>query len=185
MGAEMAANQGNWLAIKTILNLMDNPPQPAQLSKMFLHMVGSSVFLCRAGRQKNCQRCANDLPHDPDVSFEKCVECLIAYGLTPNHATNQSLNSSLMMMMDMDNRFITSHPLYRLLNTNYKRKERFASYTKIDPNLPTISPLKCCDVCGATEWGSKLCSRCKKVYYCTRYCQVRDWPTHKTHCKAN
>jgi hypothetical protein len=30
----------------------------------------------------------------------------------------------------------------------------------------------------------KLCSRCKIVSYCSRKCQVKDWPDHKKHCKV-
>jgi hypothetical protein len=30
----------------------------------------------------------------------------------------------------------------------------------------------------------KLCSRCKIVSYCSRECQVKDWPDHKRHCKV-
>ncbi|GFH48325.1 hypothetical protein CTEN210_04801 [Chaetoceros tenuissimus] len=33
--------------------------------------------------------------------------------------------------------------------------------------------------------GSKLsvCSKCKSAYYCSRECQVKDWPKHKRMCK--
>jgi hypothetical protein len=30
----------------------------------------------------------------------------------------------------------------------------------------------------------KLCSRCKIVSYCSRECQMKDWPDHKKHCKV-
>jgi hypothetical protein len=30
----------------------------------------------------------------------------------------------------------------------------------------------------------KLCSRCKIVSYCSRECQLKDWPDHKKHCKV-
>jgi hypothetical protein len=30
----------------------------------------------------------------------------------------------------------------------------------------------------------KLCSRCKVVSYCSRECQMKDWPDHKKHCKV-
>ncbi|GFH61356.1 hypothetical protein CTEN210_17832 [Chaetoceros tenuissimus] len=35
--------------------------------------------------------------------------------------------------------------------------------------------------------GSKLsvCSKCNAAYYCSRKCQVEDWPTHKSKCKQN
>lgn len=29
----------------------------------------------------------------------------------------------------------------------------------------------------------KRCSKCKSVWYCSRECQVGDWPQHKEKCK--
>jgi len=180
--AEMAANQGNWLAIKTILNHTDPKPHPQQLSELFLHMVGSSVFLCRTGRRPDCQRCAHDQPHDPGVSFEKCVECLAAYGLEPRHVVDQSLNAMAMMKIGLDAPHIKSHPLYRLLSGRAKQRDRLmGKYTTKDPS-PQVEPLKCCHSCGGTR-AIKLCSQCKERVFCSRYCQVRDWPTHKPHCQ--
>ncbi|GFH52078.1 hypothetical protein CTEN210_08554 [Chaetoceros tenuissimus] len=44
-----------------------------------------------------------------------------------------------------------------------------------------------CENCPKTcaDIGSKLsvCSKCKKVYYCSRECRVEDWPRHKSQCK--
>eukprot|EP01127_Copromyxa_protea_P005361 TRINITY_DN15300_c0_g1_i1.p1 TRINITY_DN15300_c0_g1~~TRINITY_DN15300_c0_g1_i1.p1 ORF type:complete len:370 (-),score=69.05 TRINITY_DN15300_c0_g1_i1:124-1233(-) len=40
---------------------------------------------------------------------------------------------------------------------------------------------KCCYVCGKAT-GLKGCSRCKKVKYCGRECQTRDWPFHRDTC---
>lgn len=40
-----------------------------------------------------------------------------------------------------------------------------------------------CSVCGKTD--AKLCSRCKKSYFCSQECQKRAWPQHKKACKAS
>eukprot|EP01104_Vermistella_antarctica_P002520 TRINITY_DN12758_c0_g1_i1.p1 TRINITY_DN12758_c0_g1~~TRINITY_DN12758_c0_g1_i1.p1 ORF type:complete len:275 (-),score=21.19 TRINITY_DN12758_c0_g1_i1:21-845(-) len=50
-----------------------------------------------------------------------------------------------------------------------------------------VNPLECI-VCDAdfTKHGAKRhrCSGCHSMYYCTLECQKKDWPTHKTECKA-
>ena len=38
-----------------------------------------------------------------------------------------------------------------------------------------------CVVC--REVAEKKCERCRFVSYCSRDCQVKDWPTHKQSCK--
>ncbi|KZT66486.1 hypothetical protein DAEQUDRAFT_758711 [Daedalea quercina L-15889] len=42
-----------------------------------------------------------------------------------------------------------------------------------------------CRQCMAREPMVKLfvCSKCKKIYYCSRECQKKDWPLHKDSCK--
>jgi hypothetical protein len=36
----------------------------------------------------------------------------------------------------------------------------------------------------SSEKDLKLCSRCKIISYCSRECQLKDWPDHKKHCKV-
>lgn len=31
--------------------------------------------------------------------------------------------------------------------------------------------------------GEQVCSKCKKAHYCSRACQLKDWPRHKGTCK--
>ncbi|ORX58622.1 ankyrin [Piromyces finnis] len=51
-----------------------------------------------------------------------------------------------------------------------------------------IEPVKYCNCCkeifDLTGSKANRCSRCKKVYYCCRDCQVKDWKTHKLVCQA-
>ena len=42
---------------------------------------------------------------------------------------------------------------------------------------------KGCQVCGKKT--DKCCSRCKKALYCSRECQLKDWPGHKKVCKLH
>jgi heat shock protein HspQ len=45
------------------------------------------------------------------------------------------------------------------------------------------SPAQPCHICQKVT--TKNCSRCKKVYYCSRECQAKDWSTHKQICQAS
>ncbi|KAK5680918.1 Zinc finger MYND domain-containing protein 10 [Elasticomyces elasticus] len=39
-------------------------------------------------------------------------------------------------------------------------------------------------VCGMCGSNAKLnCSRCHHILYCSKECQIKDWPTHKSVCK--
>ena len=42
-----------------------------------------------------------------------------------------------------------------------------------------------CHACqkAAQDTTLKKCSRCKKVKYCSKECQVKDWKNHKKHCR--
>ncbi|KAL0490971.1 ankyrin repeat-containing protein [Acrasis kona] len=53
-----------------------------------------------------------------------------------------------------------------------------------DQDLKTTLQLSYgCSVC--KKKGSLLrCSRCQKVWYCTKECQLKDWSTHKNECKT-
>jgi hypothetical protein len=60
----------------------------------------------------------------------------------------------------------------------------------IASKIKTSQPKKAkvCEVCHRTaqEVGKEklhVCSRCRKVLYCSVECQRVDWPTHKTSCK--
>lgn len=50
-----------------------------------------------------------------------------------------------------------------------------------------VTPEKICGKCekDLTAAGIKpqRCSRCKKIYYCSRDCQAKDWKFHKKDCK--
>lgn len=40
-----------------------------------------------------------------------------------------------------------------------------------------------CDVCGTGSLDIYRCSRCRRRFYCSRYCQKSDWISHKQFCK--
>lgn len=64
----------------------------------------------------------------------------------------------------------------------------------VDPNRSLFDPVEDpatsspCARCGLVP-GRKfpaliLCGQCKKVYYCSRWCQRKDWANHGKVCEA-
>ena len=41
-----------------------------------------------------------------------------------------------------------------------------------------------CHVCLKISKTIKRCTVCKSRFYCTRDCQIKDWPTHRLVCRA-
>jgi ankyrin repeat protein len=41
-----------------------------------------------------------------------------------------------------------------------------------------------CELCGSSSKRLKVCSKCEKVRYCSRECQVQDYKKHKKECHA-
>jgi hypothetical protein len=46
-----------------------------------------------------------------------------------------------------------------------------------------VTQLYSCDECKIFSRSMKMCSKCKNCYYCSRECQVANWPTHKKNCQ--
>ena len=45
--------------------------------------------------------------------------------------------------------------------------------------------MKGCGCCGNRLKALMKCTACGKVSYCSKDCQVQDWPAHKTECKKH
>lgn len=60
----------------------------------------------------------------------------------------------------------TSFPLYNAFSRSEMKKS---------------SSFACCEQCGAVK-NLMICSRCKKVYYCSKEHQTTDWRNHRRRC---
>ena len=40
-----------------------------------------------------------------------------------------------------------------------------------------------CAQCHTTGFDLRKCSRCRLVHYCSKDCQAKNWPIHKSYCK--
>ncbi|EFC50606.1 predicted protein [Naegleria gruberi] len=79
----MAINQGNWKPLVEILSylLKKNSLTNDILQTCVKELFNTSVYECVKGLEK-CQRCyMTNVPHSNDVSFEKCVDAIILFGL--------------------------------------------------------------------------------------------------------
>ncbi len=86
--------------------------------------------------------------------------------------------NKLMMVDDFNSLF----DMYLKNDNNHKKEDKIniSSLTKDN------SKIKTCNSCNKIQDSSpKQCGRCKKVYYCNKECQRKDWKTHKQICKKS
>jgi hypothetical protein len=57
------------------------------------------------------------------------------------------------------------------------------TFTPQSVEQQVTSQAQSCYVC--QKPAKNLCSKCKKIYYCSRDCQAKDWQKHKLICKAS
>ena len=117
------------------------------------------------------------------------------YPRRPNRELEISLMSAAVAEIDK----LESHlgaewlPLdIRFFRDKFIHHQRSRGSTTIYHNCPqppqpiTVTVFHPCARCGKCATGNKRCSRCKKVYYCSKSCQRLHWKSgHKQDCATN
>ncbi len=115
-----------------------------------------------------------EVPRKSDVSNENI--CLgfknILYMDTKNAPTQHAPTEQSSMIKSHDEK---KH-LEKIIDINSQIMEINQQLEKINNNCR-----KECLSCLSSH-AKYMCSRCKKVDYCSRECQVKDWPCHKLSC---
>jgi hypothetical protein len=62
--------------------------------------------------------------------------------------------------------------------------EKFSIYDSESSSSSSIEYSPTCSTC-LKKGILKRCSKCKKVFYCSKECQKKDWNFHKTICKKH
>jgi hypothetical protein len=76
-----------------------------------------------------------------------------------------------------ETKYCSEAAVVRRVSTDLQRPDK--SGLEVRPVDKTIRP-QCalCDLKGTL----KRCSRCRLVYFCSKFHQISDWAVHKTHC---
>ncbi len=198
----MCCNQANWIPLKIVLQHLKAKNQLSQsiLISCLQDLFSTSVFECSIGGAR-CQRCTNDrVPHSKNMSFDKCLELLIHFGLraddkllkqTGRGSGFKKLHAKLVAIVNNPKNIdLVALGLATPAITDASTPSTTASTATIETQEESLDPTKLCNNCGKNEVEKqtkfKRCGQCKKVYYCSKDCQVTDWKKqHSKVCKKS
>ena len=69
------------------------------------------------------------------------------------------------------------------VDTVFTSPDRSSMVVTIRPCDPGVSACRACGREGSVAAPLKSCAGCRHALYCSRECQVSDWPTHRPHCR--
>lgn len=75
----------------------------------------------------------------------------------------------------------STYSLHRVMQSSVNLEDRLKFVTDIIGRGVVQSD--CCEACNQTFSSLQRCGSCKKAYYCSSQCQLRDWQRHKHYCQ--
>ncbi|KAL4435486.1 hypothetical protein ABPG77_006248 [Micractinium sp. CCAP 211/92] len=169
----------------------------------------SSCLSCVAGGVP-CQRCEQgDGKHSPHCSFHACVEVLVKHGLRSSQQMREHFKALLGFALPQNRRYIrdvierfeaASRAAQAGGGSGSSRSAGGAAQAaqgssacaaaRAAPSSSGGGPAgqatytKRCTECGTVKGKLLRCSGCKQLWYCSRECQLANWPAHKAACRA-
>jgi hypothetical protein len=127
------------------------------------------IFLCKQCLDSSI---LNEIPNMRGIENKYCVHCS---GKITND--NYIIRSGIFNPKD-------ENPVIRISILIYTCSEK-CKLDKMKSMRKETETRMICKVCGNCCENMKKCSKCKKTYYCSRECQINDWPEHKKICNEN
>jgi len=147
----------------------------ANESEAWRHLLPLFIERCRTWEHKsNCEYLAqNSAPLYPGVGGDpnKVPYCLCGMGVGTEVLRRRYGDGAV--------KYATRAAISPLFFVPYL--ERAGTTDGSVPSAKAPSQVGC-RACGKEGKALSVCSRCKKVKYCSRECQVKDWKRHKKDC---
>ncbi|KAL0477731.1 ubiquitin carboxyl-terminal hydrolase [Acrasis kona] len=176
---QAACNQGNAELLDFALDKKPGVVTNNQrvIDGMYTNLFSSYVITCNANEYKKgvvCQRCQVDtIKHDKNIDFCEVLVVMNKHGLKPSTQLFASLKTEYAHRN-------SRKKMLALLETfmNSKAPEQVVPVQVSDDEEK-------CHTCSKVESESeplRRCTQCMRTKYCSRECQVEDWPQHKKTC---
>lgn len=207
----IAVSENSVRMTEILLEAGANPNQHNEVTGIFPLFYASSKgiaqiieILLKSGADPNKTCVCNDKEVVTSLIEAICsrdmyaTKLLIEYGADVNYKTEPKKNTALIAaVMDGEHKIVS----YLLENGADPRIMNYDGRTAIDclklvmkvthdtKNQKFVETMrilrfasKLCVMCEKST-NKNLCSRCKKVRYCSAECQKKDWPSHKMVCE--
>ena len=161
------------------------PNEPSE-TRLWKHFIPACVERCRTYPHKTtCEYKADGVPRSLDYDKPSICSCgegkvSASFMANPMHAPFAEVATRVAIPPLFPVPYVEG--CFGVLKAGSKLSNQ--SKTAAEP----VTGLNKCFECGKnrTDAGVELkqCARCKKISYCGRACQVKNWPSHKQNCKS-